>query len=1135
MGINKKILLALPATALLASCSDSDVFVNEPTSVETKMGKLVRAGFVAGSHVENETRALTAKGHFVWMPKELNSDGTIKNMSNQRVGFCWTGVDLSEDAHGALTQAGVDVYTNYEFEHIGWLDANPAVKNVDFDECDGKLNNGAYIKGVQSDPSQEAIWDAVPSGLTEPRYAVSGKSYYDADASKPLGSYGSGAENLGLNKGIFQTENKSIFQGQYLVYYPYTNIFTKGPVIANEPTDFPNVIMNSAVADRFATYSEYGFCMGVLDKYEGGTRSVGFESAAFASYANIRIANTRTDGYMYGGSYVSAPNRNIEKVILYSPSSQIWDKRGINASEAIAGHWSVDKIYTPSDADHQTSTIFASVNDGTNAYTTINGGYGSSANYSNISNRVVLPVLPQTVNDLKVIVIYSDGKSSEWNIGTKTFEAGANAQIDINLWDKTPTNTYYAVDEPSFAKAADRINVAGGDGTIKILNTINLETDNDSEYSSPKTVLYNGVLNIEADASNKTAGLVVKSGTTRYFEANATRYWTGSDWHEVKLNVKVPVIVEGYGCCSDDAATLNLGGTEGSHVDIIEMAKLTNYGTTNVGGSTTLTAGAVDVTIDNIENIFDDEYVKAQKSVNGKNYTKGSKLRGKIAKSAKLNFVSDQDSKITVKNDLVNEGVITMLSENTGATRNLEVKLNSVYNNQNLKVNLTEASSTSDVIGGQITVSEHVYVKVTNFDNNGEVASIKIAGVGNSETTDGRVDVAQAGQSYNTGTIDNRGVLNLLRGSLDNQNGLFIDRQTGQVGGIRVQNGEEKITQLYYDGIHQPENMYETDLNTGIYVAQVETKDRMAKVLSDAVIYPSTVIVEIINNGSTTYNLSEYANDLFMKDVRINTQNATDVITFEAKKSGKWQDKGFGCCVDVVKGNVIVTNGLLKTRRKVVVRKDMTFTATKTMDATTPDPVAATLTVGTDMILEKSTIALTATSDMQTTIGHDLIAGENVTATFKEVTSVGNDVNVAKNATVNFDKKTTVGNDVITAGTVNSAKDLYVKHNVDVKNTGTFYAKGDKYKVDGSVITAGTFTSESAGNTIGVNFTENGGKATFKAQTTTTINGRFDCHAGQFERLAISGGLYRATVNCGILGVTDEEGGWTNSAWPTQM
>lgn len=1122
MGINKKFLLALPATALLASCSDSDVFVNEPTSVETGMGKLVRAGLIAGTHVENETRALSAKGHFVWMPTELNaSDGSIISNSNQRIGFCWTGVDLSDDAHGALTQAGKDVYTNYEFEHVGWLDADPRVKNVDFDECTGKLNNGAYIVGMGS---PVAKWDAVPSSLTEPRYAVSGKSYYDDDTTRPLGSYNGGSKNLGLNKGIFQTENKSIFQGQYLVYYPYTNMFTKGPVIANEPTDFPNVVMNSAVADRFATYSQYGFCMGVLDKYEGGTRSVGFESAAFASYANIRIANTRTDRQTYLGSYVKADDRSIEKVILYSPSSQIWDKRGINASEAIAGHWSEDVIYTPSDADHQTSTIFASVNDGTNAYTVIAGGEGTSANYSNVSNRVVLPVLPQTVNDLKVIVIYADGKSSEWNIGTKKFEAGANAQIDINLWEKAAENTYYAVDEPSFAKAADRIHAtADGNGTIKILNNINLETVNDAKYAAAQTVSYNGVLNINADASNTTAGLVVKSGTTRYFEADATSTYL----HPVELNVNVPVIVEGYGCCSEKVAVLNLGGNEGSHVDIINMKKLTNYGITNVGCSVdptvdpatypiNATAGSVEVTIDDVENLFDDEYVKGQKSVNGRNYTKGSKLRGKVANAAKLNISSDAASTVKVTNNLTNEGVVTMLSNNTGSSRNLTVNLNEVINNGNLAATKNEAASASDVIGGQITVSEHVYVKATNFKNNGEVASIKIAGVGNSETTDGRVDVAQAGQSENTGTIDNRGVLNLLRGSLDNQNGLFIDRQTGQVGGIRVQNGDEKITQLYYDGIHQPENMYETDLNTGIYVAQVETKERMAKVLSDAVIYPSTVIVEIINNGSTKYNLSEYANDLFMKDVRINTQNASDVITFEAMTStNKWEDKGFGCCVDVVKGKVVVTNGLLKTRRKVVVRKDMTFTATKTLDSTTPTPVAATLTVGTDMILEKTTVTTTATSDMKTTIGHDLIVGEDVNATFSEVT--------------------TVGNDVITAGTVNTTKDLTVGHNVDVKNTGTFYAKGDKYYVKGSVITAGTFKSESSNNTIDVNFTENAGVATFAAQTTTTIKGQFDCFGGQFERLAISGGLYRATVNCGVLGATDEYGGYTNSAWPTQM
>ena len=100
---------------------------------------------------------------------------------------------------------------------------------------------------------------------------------------------------------------------------------------------------------------------------------------------------------------------------------------------------------------------------------------------------------------------------------------------------------------------------------------------------------------------------------------------------------------------------------------------------------------------------------------------------------------------------------------------------------------------------------------------------------------------------------------------------------------------------------------------------------------------------------------------------------------------------------------------------------------------------------------------------------------------------------------------------------------------------GTYIRLMYNFNVEGNVSTSGTFDSNGALNTVSKNFTQQGdsSNSTFAAQTTTTINGTFNCLAGTFEREGLDGGTnYRATVNVGVLGKTE---GTTTTAWPTEM
>ena len=233
--------------------------------------------------------------------------------------------------------------------------------------------------------------------------------------------------------------------------------------------------------------------------------------------------------------------------------------------------------------------------------------------------------------------------------------------------------------------------------------------------------------------------------------------------------------------------------------------------------------------------------------------------------------------------------------------------------------------------GGKITVEENAIITVTNdLKNNSAEALIDVNGQSKS-ATDGRLDVK--GTSANIGTIDNTGVINFTSSNLDNK-GLFIDQTSGQVGGKMINNNpgtEGTVTTKYYAGT---DKYYTTDLGyEGIYVSQVSTVERMAFVLSDAVEYPSTVIVEILGCDTYFYNLSDYKNDLKEKDVFVNSPKQ---IAFKAYKAGTpvvLEEKAFGHCVEVFDGStLVVKDGILSTINNVTVNAGANFNASVSSD-----------------------------------------------------------------------------------------------------------------------------------------------------------------------------------------------------------
>lgn len=1068
--MTKKILTySLAVAAMLASCNDDFQNIENINSANGK-GKLVEAGLLGlNATVDAETRAFNAKGNFVWMPETLAEDGTLGDpRTNQRVGLCWTGVNNENAEFGAIAAPGTNVFTNYEYEHVGWMEKG--AKNVDFDECDGGIMNGAFIIGEKpTDACFEALFEGTYADPASPRWT---KYYYGATEGK---SAKEGNPALNLGSGIFKTDNASVFEGQYVVYFPYTDKFTKGAIIANTPDKFDV----SHDIDLYDASSKSAFQLGYISHYAGGNRATNFQTANYSNFLKIKDASSELGA------------EEIMTVIVYSPTQGIIYQKGVDAASVIAARQAGDMTQVQqvnTDKDAETNAIYANLSE------TIDEEVKNYALIGDGEDIAILPMIPQSFSDLAIILINKDGLSQYHEVGAIDLKAGKGNIVPVKTsvaWQPI----YYAVDEPTFAYAVNKIYASENENAeIRILRNIEMFAKNDTLYkvSNPAYIAFDKNIDITADASCASAQITITSETVRFIES------LNSD---AQLNVNVPVVVEGYGCCWTQNATLNVGGWDGIAEDKVTFgAEVTNYGTVNLGYSiqdqkpAMVKAEVVEgenffysVTFkENFYNIWDTEYQ------NKKGYSKGSKERELIAGAAKLNIsaqVTEDVLKVNFEKSIINDGEVVVNSENafvdgdSEGNRSLKVYINDVENTGILAVKAKDAKAEEDIIGGKIAISDYAMVTIKNtLKNVNDYAYIHVAGIGESETNDGRIDIKNAGDSKNEGTIDNNGVINLLGGSLNNAEGLFVDNLTGQVGGIAVYNGDQPADYIdqYYKGIKQPENRYITDLKTGIFVAKTATNDRMAFILTDAVESNSAVVVEVLGQDGGYYNFSDarYKNkDLRNYDVRINSE---DVIAFiaAAKTDGKFSaTKSVGHCVDILDGSALKfgsSNGL-NVEKNVFVRTGGSMNVTANV---------ACVTVGNDLIVEEE---------------------GNVETTLK------------------------------TAETVSNANELKVLHNIN--NSGMITSNRNFVVGNDFIITAkGMLDSNGIANgtpnTVGNNF-ELSGKATFANYTTTIVNKVFNSEAkSEFIREGISGTVYRATVNVGTIGKTD---GTAQGGWPTQM
>lgn len=619
---SKKFLLALAVPMAFAACSNEEFIANNMAPTEGNLVELGDNFVLTGQQAAGSTRSIwestTGGLKWSWLPDptataELNSQlgtGTPLEVKADEIGLCWTG-----ELPNGTGNIGSNVYTNYQFLHNGWLAEDQDVADLDF--CTGELKNGKLYADITTDAlSASSEQDDVKTQLLDASNQVNGK-------------------NLNLNTGVFKTDNKAIFGGSYIVYYPYNEDFADaGTLPVKSETNFTDVAISTDNSSVSAAHvAKNTVLVGYAKDLIGGSQASKFSMNPLSGIISLQISQEGTA-------------KTIEKVALWSEDGFVTnvnlDAAKIKANGANGG----EALYV--EGTKQTkSTIVAELETPQALLAT--------------AVKVYLPVLPTTAKDLKVI-LYTANEVAVISTG-KDYTIGAAQGVIVEAKAKEADfkDTKIAVDAATLADAVSTAGTEDEPVNVTVIGDIRLNKD----------VITSGNLNIAEYVTVNGGKIIVEPGFTLTLKNKST--------------VLSDIDVEGQDCCTtENAGQLSLASaTVGGEINILagyntdkqdgkmtiiqnnivtvkETATINNYGEVEVGAATATSQTLVNLS-GTINNYGELTILKSTASGSSVSVDKDAK----IAVLANGHFNNKANGSTTVEGvlavypgDASNEGVI---------------------------------------------------------------------------------------------------------------------------------------------------------------------------------------------------------------------------------------------------------------------------------------------------------------------------------------------------------------------------------------------------------------------------------------------------------------------------------------------
>ena len=424
MKLNK-ILMVLAATAIVGCTSDDlNDFSAKQAPEDSRMIQLDENFAIAGvgegdavTRTHWELVGGNLKNKFLPI---LTGAYAVDNVLNtkvdvlkQAVGLCWLG-----------QTPGAEVYTNYQFYHFGWLKTGADDAVV---ECN-ELTNGAWYDEIKFTAAGGDV-------NVEPN--VAHFAFVDP-TTKDFA-----ITDLNYNSGVYKTDNKAIFGGDYIVYYPFNGEFNEvGTIPAKAITSFPAATSNKE--DLYLGDATFRYSGKV--HIDGGAKAGGFGLKNLSALVNLNVLGTS------GG--------NIDQIVLWSKKEQLLAQANLAADKILAGKEG-EELY---DTKVGTKTIVAKL-------------ATPAASSATVPVKTYITLLPTTVDDLVAYVHRADGKWAKKSIAAadSKFEPASGKTVHINVTASDFETQYIAVDYASLVAALGEV----GDATtsIEVIGDITLEAD----------------------------------------------------------------------------------------------------------------------------------------------------------------------------------------------------------------------------------------------------------------------------------------------------------------------------------------------------------------------------------------------------------------------------------------------------------------------------------------------------------------------------------------------------------------------------------------------------------------------------------------------------------------------------------
>ena len=553
MTMKTKLFLATLALPLAFGACTNDDF-ETASQIQGTDGQLVNVGpgfVISAGNADNaatkgEWVAGNGKLNFMWWPKIGGTTGAY-TVTPDEIGIAWIGQSV-----------GTNVYTNYRFQHAGWLEKDEMAAEVD--PCNNKVSNGLNINWGNT-TSDDGTGLKINGGATATTLPNDGTTIAEINSV-----------DYDLNTAFFTTPTETMFGGDYIAYSPFNkDMKDQGPIMATTQEKI-SVELASPFAHLGSAMFEYGYAPELV----GGTQASRFAFKHLSGLVRVRLSGVGLT--------------NVTSVALVDSEGKLVKSVGLDASKIVAeGNSAVSTgsaLYVPGTAEY-TKMLTADVT----------GSWNTAANST---NDVYFAALPTTTGALQVVLYNgTSGKSAVYNAAAITVVPGGVQTVTVSNVVATDFNKNVVITEAALKELVCSTQNSGNNNvdantTVTLLGDIELNSDWTMDVAATleggKIIVPHDVnWTVEAAATIKSdidiegqdccdgtkAGQMMSKGATLAGEVN---------------------VLPGNGK-GKAAGILNFGGTSGTNKvaatsTINNNGSITFYANTNIEGTLNVEEGA---------------------------------------------------------------------------------------------------------------------------------------------------------------------------------------------------------------------------------------------------------------------------------------------------------------------------------------------------------------------------------------------------------------------------------------------------------------------------------------------------------------------------------------------------------------